>query len=234
MTIIRAGTVSIATMIDNVMIYGDVADAFVSAVQQFYRRCDLFVAQLNDAATLPREPEQILAAAATANKAMTFLGETFVAHAVNNSDKNVANLRCAFERMQRALVEPALGVTRRHLGRAAGRPLGRRVCASTRGRRIALVSDHVAIPQGQRRPRSGDAPRFTLTSSSAPCMPTAGTTRFSTSKGGRTQPTPHQGRRTSGTTWHERRITDSTFPSLRTFYHPFAAATNTPLPWWNV
>ena len=117
----------IFTMIDNVLVCGDDAEDFADAVETFLARCDLFGAQLNDRDAMPRSRAAIIdqgrmerVGADGHPHILTFLGEEFSAHQVRNTPKNVNKLKEAFSRLQSALGDPTVTITRRQLAALIG------------------------------------------------------------------------------------------------------------------
>lgn len=114
------GRLQVYTMIDNVLLISDEPDVFAAAVELFRQRCRLFGAQLNDEGLLPSNPEDIVAYGDTKNREFTFLGEVFSSGRVCNSERNVAKLREAWERLQNALTDPNTAITRRQVAALLG------------------------------------------------------------------------------------------------------------------
>jgi hypothetical protein len=115
-------TAQLWTMIDNVLVGADTEDDFVWAVDAFLRRCEEFGAQLNDLDLMPASTEQLLAQSdmAVPGHEMTFLGEVYANGMVRNAAKNVANLQAAYERLQAALHDNSMTVTRRQVAATIG------------------------------------------------------------------------------------------------------------------
>ena len=93
----------------------------------FLARCDLFGAQLNDRDAMPRSRAAIIdqgrmerVGADGHPHILTFLGEEFLAHQVRNTPKNVNKLEEAFSRLQSALGDPTVTITRRQLAALIG------------------------------------------------------------------------------------------------------------------
>jgi hypothetical protein len=106
--------VKVATMIDNVAIYGDDAAAFVKAVQTFLDRCKKVGATLNDQEKIPSTPDEILKTGSC--KPQTFLGEVYLQDgSVQNTQSNVDKLRLAYERLQASLTDSEVVVTKRNV-----------------------------------------------------------------------------------------------------------------------
>eukprot|EP00760_Papus_ankaliazontas_P016007 PhM_4_TR16751/c0_g1_i3/m.26827 len=113
--------VRVVTMIDNVAIMSDEPEAFTSAVSIFLERCRLFGATLNDTDTLPSSPSEILRQGRmTIEREETFLGEVYTNGKVRNTSANVAKLGKAFARLQAALMDDTIIVSRRHIAALIG------------------------------------------------------------------------------------------------------------------
>ena len=116
---ILAMDVTVCTMIDNVLIASDSADAFATAVQMFVARCRQFGATLNDADSIPSTRADVIAwGRRNVADGITFLGETHRAGTVCNTARNIEKMRAAFERIQRALNDRSYIVTKRNLAAA--------------------------------------------------------------------------------------------------------------------
>ena len=123
--IIKRDDVVIASMIDNVGIGADDAEAFLWAVRTFVERCDRAGATIKNRDAVPTEAHDIIAAGAQAVRGpTTFLGETWENGTVRNSDNNVDKLRRAFDRLRNAIDDPLNAepepVTRRQVAAAIG------------------------------------------------------------------------------------------------------------------
>jgi len=105
--LIRDKEVFVRTMIDNVGIGSNDAEAFVAAVRTFLERSDKVGATIKGRENIPSTAEGILAAGrAGAKGPTTFLGETWADGLVRNSDSNVQKLSQAFDRLRSAIDDP--------------------------------------------------------------------------------------------------------------------------------
>jgi hypothetical protein len=99
-----------------VLIAGNDEDAFADAVLTFVDRCVQFNATLNDAGSIPRTRQAIVEwGRKNATEGVTFLGEVHRDSKCCNTERNVAKLRDAFQRLQSALIDSSVPITRRNL-----------------------------------------------------------------------------------------------------------------------
>ena len=109
------------TMLDNVLIASDNAEAFARAVQTFLERCKRFRFTLNDIQGVPTTKEGIILwGKKNAEDGVTFLGEVHHNGRVCNTDRLVTKIGLALERLQSALTDNAVKITRRNLAAMIG------------------------------------------------------------------------------------------------------------------
>jgi hypothetical protein len=114
--------VFLATMIDNVLIASDDPDEFVKAVKTFLERCDEFSATINKREKFnANDPKDILeqgekyARGDDPKNPSIFLGLQYQGNTARNTERNVRKLKEAYERLQAAIKDSSIIVTRRHL-----------------------------------------------------------------------------------------------------------------------
>jgi hypothetical protein len=105
-----------ATMVDNVFIAADDEKQFVEAVKIFVERCDLYGATLNDRNLIPSTDEGIAQwGTALAQGPTIILGEKHRNGAVENTEKSIDKIKKAFERIEKAVSDESMVVTRRQV-----------------------------------------------------------------------------------------------------------------------